>query len=255
MSCEEHVVPIIIDIICVDTHFGRQVKYKQLYYNTLVLDPGQIQYISDPSNTDNYIRAMPVVRFKNEDVTWPEHPLNVNGKIQGAIIIIRSLDDKILLVRNGKLWGLPKGARNYTEFMNLKERTDNHFRETREILIHKEAIFSNDLIESAEDNACRETLEETGIIVDRALLQPIDSHYQINNYCAYDGFYYAYPKNTDDYYVDLLNNGTDHENDELSWVTIEELKQLLRDHRSHNRPKVFNHITHGFLDEYIKGTI
>jgi 8-oxo-dGTP pyrophosphatase MutT (NUDIX family) len=252
MSNKEHVIPVIIDKVIIETHFGKQEKFRQHYHNTLVLDLNDIKYIQNQRRSDNYTREIAVVRCYDENVTWPEHPLNVNGKIQGAIIIIKSLDSKILLVRNGRLWGLPKGARNYNDFNDLKKQTDDYYRDNDDILVHEEAHFTNDRIESAVENVCRETLEETGIIIDQNFLTPIQSHFQMNNYCAYDGFYYMYQKPSNGHLEDLKANSTDHENDELLWVDMEELALLLRNHRSHTHRKVFNHITYGFLEEYMR---
>lgn len=246
---EEVVVPVIIKHVTIDTAFGRDTYGEKQYHNAIVRDLNAIRYIQNPRRSDNYVREASIVRHYDEAVTWPEHPLNMNGKILGAIVIIHSRDDKILLVRNRKLWGLPKGARNYTDFIRCKSETDRHFRQTGEILTHESAEFTADKIESAVDNVYRETLEETGIIMDRSQVREIHEHW--GGRCAYDAFYYAYPKDADKHGDDLKRNGTDHENDELLWVDLMELEQWLRNHRSPNHPKIFNHITYGILDEFL----
>jgi 8-oxo-dGTP pyrophosphatase MutT (NUDIX family) len=247
----EQVIPVVIDKVIVENHLGKQEKHNQQYHNILVMNIDDVKYIENYPHEDNYIRTTPIVRCYDENVIWPDHPLNINGKIQGCIIIIKSTNNKILLVRNGKLWGLPKGARNYKDFMECKKQTDEYYRKHHDILIHETAVFTDDRTESPVENVCRETLEETGIIINTEYLEPLLSHFQINNYCAYDGFCYMYPKDSTHHSEDLQQNGTDHENDELLWVTIAELKRLLSNHRSHNCHKVFNHITYGFLNEYI----
>lgn len=249
----EEVVPIIIKQVTVDTPFGRDIHTEKNYHNTIVSDLNAVRYIQNPRRSDNYVRETSIVRHYDEDVTWPEHPQNINGRILGAIIIIQSQDDKILLVRNRKLWGLPKGARNYLDFIHCKNQTDQRYRETGEVLVHESAKFTVDRIESALDNVCRETLEETGIVMDPSLVREIEEHsWGGRGRCAYDAFYYPYPKNASEHGDDLEQNGTDHENDELLWVCRSDLEQWLRNHRSANHPKIFNHITYGILDDFLR---
>lgn len=248
----EQIVPICIANITLKTYLGTTHKTNQSYHNVLVRDLEAVKYIANPRRDGNYIRSQPIVRYYDENVTWPEHPLNVHGRIQGAIAIIHSKDDRVLLVRNRKLWGLPKGARSYTAFLQLKAMTDEHFRRTGEILEHDSVIFDDE--ESSEDNICREVLEETGIIMDREALQLLKYRNQSGSYCAYDGYYYEYPKTSVEHEQDLTEHGTDHENDELLWVSRKELEQLIRNHRYGHRTggRVFNHVTYGYLEEYLK---
>lgn len=248
---KEVVVPVIIKRVTVDTTFGRDTHGEKKYHNTIVSDLNAVRYIQNPRRSDNYVRETSIVRHYDEDVTWPEHPLNINGKMLGAIIVIQSRDEKILLVRNRKLWGLPKGARNYIDFIRCKGETDQHFRETGKIMTHDFADFTEDRIESSIDNVCRETLEETGIAIDVSSIREIDQQ-SWGGRCAYDAFYYPYPKNASEHGNDLEQNGTDHENDELLWVSRSELEQWLRNHRSPNHPKIFNHITYGILEDFLR---
>jgi 8-oxo-dGTP pyrophosphatase MutT (NUDIX family) len=247
--CTELVVPVIIDKVTIDTPFGREILTRRIYHNTIVGDLQSVKYTLNQWKEDNYIRNVSINRCCDEDVIWPEHPLTVNGQMLGAIIIIQSKDNKVLLVRNNKLWGLPKGARNYIDFMKCKKETDDQYLSRGSIIEHTEANFTEDNIESAIDNVCRETLEETGIVLNVDNIQSIYS--QINNKCAYDGFYYMYPKNACDHIDDLNKNGTDHENDELLWIDLDELSQWLYDHRSPKHPKIFNHVTYGFLANFM----
>jgi 8-oxo-dGTP pyrophosphatase MutT (NUDIX family) len=250
--CKELVVPIMIDKVTIDTTFGRETRTNRRYHNTIVQDPKSVQYIQNQRRSDNYVRNASIKRCYDEHVTWPEHPLNVDGKMLGAIIIIESKDGKVLLVRNRKLWGLPKGARSYNDFITLKKETDARYRKDGHIMSHVEANFTDDDIESAVDNVCRETLEETGIEIAPTEVKPIYNYFQMNNRCAYDGFYYLYPKTSVEHNKDLQKNGTDHENDELLWVCLDDVSIWLRNHRSPNHSKVFNHITYGFLDDFMR---
>lgn len=252
----EQVVPIVVKKVTLETHLSTVVKTNQSYHNVLVHDLNAVKYIQNERRDANFIRKNTIIRHYDENVVWPEHPLNVNGQIQGAIAIIKSCDERILLVRNRKLWGLPKGARNYKTFIKLKALTDKHFRETGEVLVHEYAEFTNEDAESTIENLRREIREETGIIMEEQFLQPFKYRNQSGSYCAYDGYYYEYPKSYTEYYQDLQINGTDHENDELLWVTHKELEGLLRNHRQNHRlgnhARVFNHVTFGYLEEYMK---
>ena len=246
-SAQELTVPVIIRNVKIDTPLGQLEKSDRHYFNVLVRDLHAIRYIPGPK-MGNYVRKTPVIRYHNEDVCWPDHPLSLSGQIQGAISIIRSTDDRILLVRNRNLWGLPKGARNYREFLRLKGLTEDHYRKTGQTMEHQHADFTYDDSETSVENLCREVKEETGIIIDESKLLSF-KYRNSSSYCAYDGYYYDYPRTASEHIVDLEANGTDHENDELLWVTHEELKVLLNDHR---RLRVFNHVTFGYLDEYMR---
>lgn len=252
-TSSEIVVPIIVKSATISSLLGELKKTDMHYHNVLVKDLQGIKYIPNQRREGNYVRNKPITRYYNENVTWPEHPLNVYGKIQGAIAIIRSLDNKILLVRNRKLWGLPKGARSYKSFLDLKDKTDKHYRETGEVFVHETAIFNES--ETAVENVCREVCEETGIIIDTDRLKPLKYRNMSGSYCAYDGFVYDYERNAVDHYEDLKANGTDHENDELLWVTRDELDQLLKTHRTRYngaQTRTFNHVTYGYLEEYLR---
>lgn len=251
-AATEQIVPIIVKHVTLETHLGLSEKTNQTYHNVLVKDLEEVKYVENERKEGNFIRKHPIVRSYDEHVQWPDHPLNINGQIQGAIAIIRSADDRVLLIRNRKLWGLPKGARNYREFISLKEHTDAHFRDTGTVIEHEHASFTSDNCETSVENLCREVKEETGIIIDEHDLKPFKFR-NTGSYCAYDGYYYDYPKTSKEYISDLENNGTDHENDELLWVTHRELEQLLRMHRQNHRTnRMFNHVTFGYLEEYMK---
>jgi 8-oxo-dGTP pyrophosphatase MutT (NUDIX family) len=243
----ELIVPVIILNVKVDTPLGQMEKFDRHYFNVLVKDLESIKYIPGP-RVGSFIRQKPVTRYYNEDVCWPDHPLSIAGQIQGAISIIRSTDDRILLVRNRNLWGLPKGARNYREFLRLKALTEDHYRKTGETLVHEHADFTNEDSETSVENLCREVKEETGIIIDESKLLTF-KYRNSSSYCAYDGYYYEYPRQSTEHIIDLEANGTDHENDELMWVTHDELQTLVNDHR---RLKIFNHVTFGYLEEYMR---
>jgi len=249
--CREQAVPVVIKHVTLETHLGTIEKTDQNYHNVLVSDEELklIKYVL--CGTCNFIRQTPVERYDDDCLCWPDHPLDITGRIQGAIAIIRSLDDHILLVRNRNLWGFPKGARNFSEFTRLKSLTDMHYLTTGHILTHDQASFTYDSVESSIDNVCREVKEETGIIIDTKHLEPFKCRYAAHgSYCAYDGYLYKYPRLALDYVIDLQNNGTDHENDELLWVTRDVLEHMYYTHRC-NMDKIFNHVTFGYLDEYM----
>jgi len=173
--------------------------------------------------------------------------MNIHGKIFGAITIIVSLDHKLLLVRNGNLWGLPKGARNYRAFMDLKLLTESHYNKTGEILIHDKLELVPENMETAIENAYRETLEETGIKID---IDNLESYGTFNTeYCAYDRFYYNFPYDANYHEILLKENVPDHENDELKWFNISTVADLLSIHNPVN--KIFNHITYKYLMDLI----
>ena len=246
-TTDEIIVPIIIKDVTVSTDMGLIHRLNVHYVNTLVKNQSAIVYVPVEGTPDNYIRKTAIQRDNREDVTWPDHPRNVNGKIQGGIAVINSLDNKILLVRNHRLWGLPKGARNYTEYTDLKHITDKHYRQTGEIYQHNSVAFAT--AETSLENICRETLEETGIIIDPSLLHPLNFSHRISSYCAYDAYHYEYPHPAVQHLKDLQANGTDHENDELLWVTRADLKEMLVKHRKPYCSKVFNHITFWLLEK------
>lgn len=252
-ASNEIVVPIIIKSVRTSSLLGDLNKVDQHYHNVIVKDLQAVKYVPNPRRPGNYVRNRPITRYYDEDVTWPEHPLNIHGKIQGAIAIIRSLDNKILLVRNRTLWGLPKGARSYKNFLTVKDKTDQHYRETEQILVHDSAAFEQS--ETAIENVCREVLEETGIIMDCDKLKEFNHRdNQSGSYCAYDGFIYDYDQTSVDHYKDLQTHGTDHENDELLWVSYDELQQLFKTHKNKHgsvQKRVFNHVSYSYLDEYL----
>ncbi len=236
-------VPIVVGQVDIETPLGIKSLYDVKYHNIMVLDSPK--YIQNELRPDNYVREKAIVRLKDEDVQWPNHPEGPNGKILGAIILILSEDSKVLLVRNGRLWGLPKGARNYLEYLKLKTQTETHYAKTGEILQYDRVTFNDQSIESAEDNICRETLEETGIIIDTDGLRALP--------CvgSYTRFFYKFPYSSDVHKVYLDQNGTDYENDELLWVTLSHLERMMKIHRDPYQNKMFNHITYIFLDDFL----
>jgi 8-oxo-dGTP pyrophosphatase MutT (NUDIX family) len=210
------------------------------FFNTLVMScPRYIQL-----NRYTYGRVSDIRREHYSKVNnWPLHPVNEHKHILGAIILIISKDLRILLVRNGKLWGLPKGARNYRPFLQMKQLTDQVYVESNHILLHGDITICPEDAETAVENVCRETLEETGLKIDTSKLRnmgvPDPGH---SGYCW---FYYEYEGVSDEYWLQTLSGASvDHENDELMWVAREELDSMLKKHAS---SKVFNHISYLFL--------
>ena len=94
----EIIVPVIIATVILPSSIVQTNKH---YYNTIVVDSANIKYVKSPDR-DSYYRTTPICRQPDSaNIIWPDHPVDINGKIQGAIVIIESLDNKFLLVRNG----------------------------------------------------------------------------------------------------------------------------------------------------------
>ena len=239
-------VPIIINTVTIENSTGDDtVQHDVQYFNVYLEDCPP--YIPSPVRQDTYIRSHPIRRSTVENVTWPIHSLNVHGVMQGAIIAIVSLDWKILMVRNGALWGLPKGARNYRTMMDLKAKTELHYYKTKEVYVHENADFRLADAETAVENIYRETLEETGIKIDISKLET----YGIADatYCAYDRFYYNFPYEAR-YHRDMLDqNPADHENDEIAWFPLLEVAEMMVAHTGTNR--IFNHVTVQYLRDFL----
>jgi 8-oxo-dGTP pyrophosphatase MutT (NUDIX family) len=185
-----------------------------------------------------------VTNLHGTGLDWPDHPKDAFGDHLGAIVILQTLDNKILILRNDVLWGLPKGVRNYSEFHRIK----TEFTESGEILKFDEN-YKFEQVESESDNICRETLEETGIVLDPEKLIRWAGE---DDPSAYTKFFYQLNFAAADYHEILLKNGTDHENDEMKWIDREELSTLLQLHRSSRHSKIFNHVTFMFLSQWAK---
>ena len=241
----EELIPICVDTVKIHTKLSEKVRTNVEYFNIVVLNCPP--YIPNPEVKNGYIRAYPIKRFAipaERTWLWPDHPKDVRGDHTGAIIILKSLDNKILLLRNGSLWGLPKGVRNYKMFHTLKERSNESYIKNSIMPKTDCIVFTEDEVESAEENIYRETLEETGIMIDvNKLVQvgPMDA--------AYTRFIYQLDFNAFEHFKHILENGTDHENDEMRWITPEELTQSLILHRSTRHSKVFNHVTYLFISD------
>ena len=242
----EEMVPIYIDTVKVNTKLGEVIRSNVQYFNIVVKNCPT--YIPNPDIPDGFIRSSPITRYNisadvNRTWLWPEHPRDLRGDHTGAIIIIKSLDNKLLLLRNGHLWGLPKGVRNYTEFHLIKETCNTEYFNTGVMpKIDRCVTFKEDDVESPLDNIYRETLEETGIVLDKNKIVQVGP-----SDMAYTRFLYKLNFNASDHYKHIVQNGTDHENDEMKWITPEELQSMLLKHCSSRRTKVFNHVTYLFL--------
>lgn len=189
-----------------------------------------------------WIRQWPIMRYMDETVEWPPHPRDASGHLLGAVVLIQSTDNRFLLLRNNGLWGLPKGTRNYVEFTDLlKNRKDNTFRFEGKIVLRT--------VETPEANAVRETLEETGIVVDPGQLIPINER---NNH-AYVRFLYRWGRDSATYGETLqrMRGYMDHENDEIGWFTTAELRHLLSQHCVSKRTRKINYVSFTFLQKFV----
>ena len=96
--------------------------------------------------------------------------------------------------------------------------------------------------------ARRETLEETGIKLDAKRL--MDLGVDDPGHSGYNRFYYRYECDSEDYWSTLSQARVDHENDELVWVSMDELDDMLE---RHEKSKLFNHVSYLFLRAFRSG--
>lgn len=241
----EELAPICIRRVRIKTALGDILRENVRYYNIVVRDCPP--YIPNHNVKDGYIRAAPIARVKKHvdmtglNLTWPDHPKDMFGDHVGAIVILNSLDNKILILRNEHLWGLPKGVRNFTEFHTIKTAFTESQYQTQ---FNDSIVF--DQVETGVENICRETLEETGIELNPEHIRLWDS----SSCDAYTKYFYQLDFTAENYHQVLLKNGTDHENDEMKWIDYKELSQMLQQHRSSRQSKVFNHVTYMFLSSF-----
>ena len=195
-------------------------------------------YVPNNAHPLSWVREEPIQRFSDESVEWPPHPRSSSGDLLGAVVLIRSADNHYLFVRNGSLWGLPKGARHYREFTRLSSE------------VHRDPTVVFNFICLREDeggirNAQREVLEETGFELKREQL--IEENQR--NKHAYVRYVAHVPVRSDEYYEQVLRPQqdaglVDHENDEIRWWSEEEVRTMLREpvHRRN-----MNYISYSFL--------
>ena len=259
----EELAPICIRRVRIKTALGDILRENVRYYNIVVKNCPP--YVPNPGVTDGYIRSAPIQRIKasslnlalslslslsltltlNAPVEWPDHPKDVFGDHVGAIVILNSLDNKILILRNDHLWGLPKGVRNFTEFHKIKTEFTAVFESTGESKVFVDPVVFEQ-VETGAENICRETLEETGIVLNPQNL----ILYGGEDRSAYTKYYYQLDFRAAEYLDILRKNGTDHENDEIKWIDYKELNQMLQQHRQNRQAKVFNHVTYTFLSAF-----
>lgn len=229
---------------CIPIEITRVAHQQQIYddmkiYNIFVQDcPPYVK--KEPCH---FVREPPVSRYKKEKhIDWPLHPSDSKGHIRGAIVLIKSSDQKYLLLKNNQLWGCPKGARHYHEFNVLKKQVHEAALKGHEIPKFSEEIcFQNE--ETAEQNVMREATEETGLLLNPQNLQvlPYNTH-------SYVRFTYNYEKPATEYQPD--NSVIDHENDELKWFTAEEIQTMLSLHVKENY--IFNYVSFLFLRDHFQ---
>lgn len=238
----EEMIPIKIKKIIKDN----TTLHNQQYYNVHVTDCPP--YIQSPTDPYKYIRSRPIKRYQydehSEIYSWPEHPKNQRGENKGAIVLIESADGYYLILRNGKLWGLPKGTRSYLEFIRAREKALKD-----PSLWIEEVRLDNE--ETAEANIIRETYEETGLLLDINKLEQPEPNDKVkyNRASAYVKFFYKLDITALEYADILLKEGTDHENDEMRWVNLSEMNRLLDRHCDYRQKKIFNHVSYLFLLE------
>jgi 8-oxo-dGTP pyrophosphatase MutT (NUDIX family) len=241
----EELVPICVERVELETDLGVVVRENVKYYNVVVKNCPP--YVANPNVQNGFIRRDSIMRLKHTNLAgtglcWPDHPKDASGDHCGAIIILVSLDNKILILRNGSLWGLPKGVRNYSKFHDIKTACYLEYLATGTTTVFPPMIL--DEVESASENITRETLEETGIKLDETQLVQWEGADAYTRFVCQLDF-------TADHYGDILFlNGTDYENDEIKWIDMKQLNFLLQMHRTNRHAKVFNHVTFLFLSSY-----
>jgi 8-oxo-dGTP pyrophosphatase MutT (NUDIX family) len=245
MDVREELVPICVERVELQTDLGAVVRENVKYYNVVVRDCPP--YVANPNVPNGFIRAAQIARLKHATLAgtglcWPDHPKDASGDHCGAIIILVSQDNKILILRNGALWGLPKGVRNYRKFHDLKSACHEQYVRTGKAPVFPPIVF--DQVESPTENICRETLEETGIEL------KVENLIQWEGADAYTRFVCYLDFAADQYGEILARNGTDYENDEIKWIDIKELQCMLLTHKSNRQIKIFNHVTFLFLTSY-----
>lgn len=243
----EELIPIIVEKVSIKIG-NRFIERENVKYCNIHVDNCPPFILKD---VDHYVRVKKIKRFdfnliatQGSAYYWPDHPRDDFNELIGAIIILITTDNKILLLKNGSLWGLPKGARNYVRFLELKDELMSEYLKFKTIKEFKSDEFHD--IETAEDNICRETFEETGIKLDKSRLKLWNE----TDVSAYTKYIYHVPFSAVEYSTILLNNGTDHENDELKWFDINEINNLLHRHKTNRLIKIFNHITYSYLSEF-----
>lgn len=196
-----------------------------------------------PLNDKHWIRQWPIVRFVDESVEWPPHPRNDKGDLLGAVVLIKSIDNHYLLVRNNNLWGLPKGTRNYVEYTELLENRDD------DTFCFDEVTLKT--VESPQSNAIREVKEETGIQIDPDKLKCINER----NPHGYVRFFYQVPFKSTDYgeIIEKMIDSMDHENDEVGWFTTDQIQDLLQKHTSKSSftNRKLNYVSWSFLKRFV----
>lgn len=213
-----------------------------------------------------FVRRRRIKRITNHDkyvkkhhLTWPIHPTgvfgsNVHGHQQqlGAVVVIESSDHRVLMVRNGKKWGLPKGARNFVEYQAV----------LNSLPAEGNGLVVNSLIlqtpETPEENIIREVLEETGIVLDQALLQPVMLDRNKQHKHAYARFVYKLPHPASHVFHEACLKAAykaglmDHENDEMRWIPVYDVIEMVRSTQSDHWRGSLNAISLAFLkDMYV----
>jgi 8-oxo-dGTP pyrophosphatase MutT (NUDIX family) len=227
---------VIVPIVVKHFHIQSCTTGAVQFYNTVVSNCIPYTKIDVGTYKRNIQRSI-----INEYVTWPPHPMNQYNRIFGSIVLIKSKDDMYLLIRNGNLWGLPKGARNYHSYIQCKAITDKHYLDTGDIYIHESLTISN--AESNIDNAIRETMEETSIVIDPNYLVEYQS--DDISYTAYERYVYYYQHTVSEFDDTFDQSNMDSENDMLQWFSLVDLKQMIK------QKKLFNQVSIRFLTEFL----
>jgi 8-oxo-dGTP pyrophosphatase MutT (NUDIX family) len=226
----EYFVPIIVDQVFIDDQLQNKDR-KKSYYNKVCTGSRTSYICTKPLTYRHNIKRIPYLldNHYKKISDWPAHPIidvhypeNRPPATSGAIVFIRSSDNYVLILESNKKWGFPKGSREYRKYQELVQLTARTFNlENIEPVVHESLYIDSSDIESDIENAHREVFEETGIDLDHSYYQKISANCNVGGYTA---FILNFPHRADAYYENYLKkNGTDHENDVISWVTYKDL--------------------------------
>ena len=234
MPSEEQLIPLHVN--------------RSRYYNIVVANCPR--YVWNDALA-SFVRSEPIRRHKYNKkeaakmkIMWPPHPRNARGYVLGAVAILQCPDtQRILLVRNSSLWGLPKGGRNFKEHTVMRSEFVEAFNNNHP-LPHFQLSHPWMEEETALENVQREVREETGIDLTK---EHVEECNEGNNH-SYTRFYckLSFPCRQ---YREVVERAThqgliDHENDEIKWFSIQELQQMVINHYSNRQ---LNFISFSFL--------
>jgi ADP-ribose pyrophosphatase YjhB (NUDIX family) len=245
-AVQETLDPILVKTLIVDNSHATlpQGTYKNIKFWNVRTTVTPCPPFRWSSLHQAFVRQARIARIANHDkhvqknsLTWPVHPTgtfynSVLGEMKtqqlGAIIAIQSSDNRILMVRNGRKWGLPKGARNFVEFSAA----------LKALAGSSDAMVLSTLVlqtpETAEENIMREVLEETGLVLEESRLRPVMLDRNRMHKHPYARFVYKLPHPSSHLFHGECIKAAfeaglmDHENDEMRWIPIYDVIDMVQ---------------------------